>query len=89
MLATQLNIKDAATVRLARSLADRSRRSITAVIRHALEREWNEQEAATAERLRALDAIVDDFQRHMPPEWKTMTSKQIMDSIYDEDGLPT
>ncbi len=85
-MGAQLNIKDPETVRLARELSDTSGMSITETIRAALERERQAREdARTAKRAR-IEASVAEFRRHMPEEWKTMTSKQVMDSIYNDDG---
>ncbi|WBH15917.1 type II toxin-antitoxin system VapB family antitoxin [Sphingomonas radiodurans] len=85
-MGVQLNIKDPETVRLARELAGKTGKTVTETIRTALEREWAEREKLLEEkRLRIEDAIAN-FRRHMPEEWKTMTSKEVMDSIYNEDG---
>jgi antitoxin VapB len=86
-MGVQLNIKDATTVRLARELADARGETVTAVIRAALEREAREREAAVAEKVRRINAAVDELRKHLPPEWEGKTSKEIMDEIY-EDGLP-
>jgi antitoxin VapB len=86
-MGVQLNIKDATTVRLARELAEARGETVTAVIRAALEREAREREAAVAEKVRRINAAVDELRKHLPPEWKGKTSKEIMDEIY-EDGLP-
>lgn len=84
-MVAQLNIKDAEAVRLAKELGARTGRSATAVIRQALEREWNLQEEIIAEKMRQVKELSAEFRKHMPPEWHNMTSKQIMDSIYNLD----
>lgn len=85
-MATQLNIKDPETVRLAKSLAASSGRSVTAVIRSALERQQQAVDADDDRRRREIAELSAEFRRRMPAEWHGMTSKQIMDSIYKDDG---
>lgn len=85
-MGVQLNIKDPETVRLAKSLADTKGQSITAVIRDALEREQHTIEADVERRRREVARLSAEFRRRMPEEWRSMTSKQIMDSIYKDDG---
>lgn len=85
-MASQLNIKDAHTVALARKLASQSRQSITTVIRKALEREEQALETKIAENLEFIKKISEEFRKKMPPEWHNMTSKEIMNQIYDEQG---
>lgn len=84
----QLNIKDAETVRLARELAGATGRTVTETIRAALERAHAEREAEVQARIVKMKAAVDNLRKHLPPDWKGRTSKEIMDEIYDEDGLP-
>ena len=84
-MATQLNIKDPHVVGLAEKLARQSGRSMTATIRDALEREDRDREALIEERIRAVNEIIDEVRRTMPPETRAMTSWQIMESIYDDD----
>lgn len=87
-MATQLNIKDAETIRLARAAAAHRNVSVTRAIRDALERDARDREAEVQRRIAAIKAAVAEFQAVMPPEWRHTTSKELMDSIYDEDGLP-
>lgn len=87
-IGVQLNIKDAETIRLARALAEQKGESVTATIKAALEREYREREERLQESLRRVREISAQFRAHMPPEWHGKTSKEIMDEIYDEDGLP-
>lgn len=87
-MASQLNIKDAQTIAMARELAKARKTTVTGVIKAALEREVREREAARAEKLARINEIVAEFQRNMPPEWIGKTSKELMDAIYDEHGLP-
>lgn len=86
-MGVQLNIKDPATVRLARQLADRSGKSVTETIRAALEAAQQVREAETAARIAEMDRIVASVQRKLTPEMRKITSKEAMDSIY-VDGLP-
>ena len=87
-MGAQLNIKDGETVRLARQLADATGQPITQAIKQALERELRHRENELQAKIAAINAIVDEFQKDMPEEWRGKTSKEIMDEMYDEDGLP-
>lgn len=87
-MATQLNIKDAETIDLARKLAKASGRSITETVKAALRKADDAREAERAEFLRRAKEISADFRAHMPPDWRHKTSREIMDEIYDDDGLP-
>lgn len=82
----QLNIKDAETVRMARDLADASGQSVTATVRAGLEVLADRRKADEEAWLARVDAIVAEFQKHMPAEWEGKSSKEIMDSIYNADG---
>jgi antitoxin VapB len=87
-MGVQLNIKDAETVRLARELAGRRGVSVTQAIREALENDARAREDDFRRRLAEVDAIVAEMREHLDPAWRGRSSKEIMDSIYDEDGLP-
>ena len=87
-MGVQLNIKDAETVRLARELADSTGQPITTAIRIALEHEVQRREAEIQETLRRVKEISREFRANMPADWHGKTSKEIMDEMYDEDGLP-
>lgn len=82
-----LKIDDPETIRLATELAEGRSVSITTLLREMLEREAREREAAVQERIRRINAAAEEVRKHLPPEWKGKTSKEIMDEIY-EDGLP-
>ena len=87
-MGVQLNIKDPETIRLARELAGATGRSVTETIRTALEREHREREEQLQESLRRVREISAQFRAGLRPEWRGKTSKEMMDAIYDEDGLP-
>ncbi len=87
-MASQLNIKDAETIAMARQLAKARNTTVTGVIKAALEREVREREQLLADKLARIDEIVAEFKRNLPPEWVGKTSKELMDAIYDEHGLP-
>lgn len=87
-MGAQFNIKDAETVRKTRELASYSGRSMTEVIRAAIDREWREREDLVADKIRRANEIVDRIQGQLPEGWRGKTSKEIMDELYDEDGLP-
>jgi hypothetical protein len=89
-MATQLNIKDPDTVRLARTMAQQSGKSVTATIREALEQADAASAAATKARaeqilaeLRAMNPRPRDL---LAPEWRDKSSVEICNSIYTEDG---
>ena len=88
-MGVQLNIKDEATVLLARRLADSTGRSVTETIRLALERDMAAREVERLEFHRRIKQIADQFRADMPSDWHGRTSKQIMDDIHDADSLPT
>ncbi len=87
-MGVQLNIKDAETVRLARELADATGQPVTQVIRQALERELARREDEIQAKMASLREIAREFREGMPEVLRKMTSKEWMDDIYDEDGLP-
>lgn len=87
-MGAQLNIKDAETIRLARELADATGQPVTQAIRHALERELQRREEEIQETIRQVKEISREFVASIPPEMRGKTSKEWMDAIYDEDGLP-
>ena len=83
-MATQLNIKDAETVRAVRQYAAETGRSVTATVREAIAADRARREADLGERRRELDDLLADIRAYMPEDVKRMTSKEIMDSIYDD-----
>lgn len=87
-MGVQLNIKDAETIRLARALAAQAGTSVTETIRVALEAVAREREAESAARLADMIAFSEEAFAAMPDNIRRMSLKEIMDSIYDENGLP-
>jgi antitoxin VapB len=87
-MGAQLNIKDAETIRLARALADATHLPVTQAIRQALERELAHREEEVQAKIARLREIASEFRVDMPEEMKGKTSKEWMDAIYDDDGLP-
>ncbi len=87
-MGAQLNIKDAETVELARDLARQLGKSVTETIKEALEEKAHKREAEIEENIAAVREIAREFRDSMPPEMRGKTSKEWMDDIYDEDGLP-
>jgi hypothetical protein len=89
-MATQLNIKDPETIALARTMAQRSGKSVTATIRDALEQVDAANAAATKARaeqiLAALRVINPNPRELLSPEWRDKSSVEIANSIYNEDG---
>ena len=87
-MGVQLNIKDERTVALARDLAKQFGKSVTEVVREALEEKNRRREKEIARKLKRVGKILEGIREHWNPETHHMTSKELMDSIYDEDGLP-
>lgn len=87
-MARQLNIKDVETIDLARKLAKASGRTITKTVKAALQKADAAREMDRAEFRRRVNEISRDFRVAMPADRHGKTSKEIMDEIYDEDGLP-
>ena len=87
-MGVQLNIKDAETVRLARQLADATGQPVTQAIRSALERELQRREEEFAAFSAKVKEISREFVASIPAEMRGKSSKEWMDDIYDEDGLP-
>ncbi|MDG2533823.1 type II toxin-antitoxin system VapB family antitoxin [Sphingomonas sp. HITSZ_GF] len=87
-MGAQLNIKDAETIRLARELSNELGISVTATIREALEEKARRREAEREELITKIMEISHEFRAAMPADWHGKTSKEIMDEIYDEHGLP-
>jgi antitoxin VapB len=87
-MGVQLNIKDARAAELARGLAKQLGKSVTEVVREALEEKHERREAEIRRRIQAVLAITDGLKDRWDPETRHMTSKELMDSIYDENGLP-
>ena len=89
-MATQLNIKDAETVRKARDLAQAKGQPVTAFLRALVDREWDEREARkkaqAAADLRFVHELQESVRRKVPPEMRGGTLKEIMDSIYDDES---
>ena len=84
-MGAQLNIKDERTVTIARDLARQLGKSVTATIREALEEKAQIRVKAKEDYIARVTALIDDIRSEMPEDVKKMTSKQIMDSIYDDD----
>ena len=85
-MGVQLNIKDAETVRMARDLAEATGQSVTGAIKAALKSQLDRREDEIQARIARMNAAVEEFRKHLPPEWEGKTSRELMDSIYNEDG---
>jgi antitoxin VapB len=82
-----LSIRDPETDRLARELAARTGRPITSVVRDALVAYAATAAPSTYEaRQAALDDLLAEFDRQ--PVLDGRSSKELLDELYDEDGLP-
>lgn len=83
-MGAQLNIKDEVVVRKAREWAQQDGASVTATVRAVFERESERRAADRAARLAAMTKWANKVYEALPPEVKGMTSKEIMDTIYDD-----
>lgn len=89
-MATQLNIKDPILIERARDLAKRRGQPVTTTLRALVDREWEAGESERAERLARMRRWADEVYAQMPEDVKKMSSKEVMDLIYDdsqEDGF--
>jgi len=86
-MGVQLNIKDEATVRLARDLAGRLGKTVTDTVREALQDMTAAHDADMARRKEQIRETVANIQRNMPKDLKGLSPRELMDSIYIE-GLP-
>lgn len=84
-MAAQLNIKDEKVVDEWRTWAQRDGKSVMATMRDVMERERHRRETDRADRLAHMIAFTEELQAAVPPELKGLTSKEIMDSIYDDN----
>lgn len=83
-----LNIKDPETDRLARELADATGESITVAVRTAIkQRLTRECDSVRDSKLKSLEAIVARV-ASLPRKHPERSSKELMDELYDENGLP-
>lgn len=84
-MAAQLNIKDPVLIERARELAARRGQPVTTTLRSLVDGAW-EADSKDRDRRRAeLDQLIAEIRADMPEDVKKMTSKEIMDSIYDDD----
>lgn len=84
-MGAQLNIKDAETIELARDLARQLGKSVTEIVREAVREKALAQATEQVERRKQIDAILAEIHANLPDEVRGMTSKELMDSIYDDD----
>lgn len=87
-MGVQLNIKDARAAELARDLAQQLGKSVTEVVREALEEKKQRREDEIERTVADVLRIVEEAKPHWNPATRHMTSKELMDAIYDENGLP-
>ena len=84
-MATQLNIKDPVLIERVRELARGRGQAVTATLRALVDREWEAREADRTGRLDEMRAFTRELQAAVPLALKGLTSKEIMDSIYDDN----
>lgn len=81
----QLNIKDTETIELARALARRGGKSVTATIKEALQDKADAEARAMAERRGRIELLLADIHARLPVPVRSGSAREIMDSIYDDD----
>lgn len=84
-MVAQLNIKDPLLIERARDLAKRRHQPVTATLRALVDREWEAEQADRVAFLADMRAWADAVHAELPDDVKCMTSKEVMDSIYDDD----
>jgi antitoxin VapB len=88
-----LNIKNAATESAIRELAARTGESLTEAVKSAVLEKLSRLKAApveTAEELlERIRPIQEALARARAESGDTRTSKELLDELYDEHGLPT
>lgn len=84
-MAAQLNIKDPVLIERVRDLARRKHQLVTATLRALVDKEWETQQAERASFLAGMRAWSDAVHAELPDDVKGMTSKEVMDSIYDDE----
>ena len=86
-----MNIKDPQVHAMARQLAARRGTTVTDAVRQALAAELERTpdlrgEAAQAARKAEIQALCKRFRERLPGDGRS--SKELMDALYDENGLP-
>ena len=86
-----MNIKDPDVHSMAKQLAARRGTTVTNAVRQALSAELERQpdalsEASVEARKEAVRAICRRTSAN--PTWQGLSSKELQDAIYDENGLP-
>ena len=84
-MASQLNIKDAVLIERVRSLAALRQEPVTAMLRHLVDAAWKDRDREVEDRLAAMRAFTAQMQAAVPAELRGVSSREIMDSIYDDD----
>lgn len=87
-MASQLNIKDPETIRKARRLAETTGSSITEAVSKALDGELRRLAAEHDKRVEDFCALMREVWDNPPAAWRDKTSEELMDALYDENGLP-
>lgn len=82
----QLNIKDPVLIERVRDLARRNHQPVTATLRALVDREWEIQNAEQASFIAGMRAWADAVHAELPDDVKGLTSKEVMDSIYDDEA---
>lgn len=83
-----LNIEDPETDRLARALADATGETVEAAVRTAIEQRLTRECTTDRERkLQAVQEIVDRVAR-LPRRNPGKSARELVEDLYDEDGLP-
>ena len=85
-----LTIEDPEIDRLARTLADATGESIESAVKTALEQRLTRECSTERERERKLEAAREIVERTSALRWKDSgkSSREMVEELYDENGLP-
>ena len=84
-MGAQLNIKDDIVASKLKQWARQDGQSVAATMRALVEREEQRRDGAQSARLERMIAFTKELQAAVPPELRALTSKEVMDSIYDDN----
>ena len=87
-MGVQLNIKDQAVVTAARSLAKELGKSVTDTIGEAIEEKRQRTDMERENRFREAMKLLDRTAAMWPERTRDMTARELIDDLYDENGLP-
>ena len=87
-MGVQLNIKDEAVVAAARNLARELGKSVTDTIGEAIEEKRQRTEAQREKQYQEVMKLLARTGEMWPERTRGMTARELIDELYDENGLP-